>query len=430
MSFVAVSGFQGTGKTTLARGLAATLGWAYLPEARQAIVLLKDLFSDPSRWAFETQTAFLVNKAVELQQALARDLNIVLDRTLYEDAEVFGEFFYRTGAIDSRSYTTFRALADHFFTELPGPDLVLLCRCPVEVARARIVDRKDGFAKLYPPHHLEDIERLYEEWRSRYRRSAIVEVNTQKTDLRLKKNIEQISKEVLGLLVHVRSQSDQLDLFNDSIATPSADGLLVRPVSLFPDAPVGRGRARVLKPEVRVTPYPSAFIAAPFTIYADASTEREHYGPDLFGGARLHGVLGKGWYRGFLLRIERGLRRLGVHSIIPHRDVNRWGERTLTAAQVTKLCSDYVFETNVFVGLLSTSHGAHYEFGLAKGLGKPAIIIRVSQIQESFISGGVSEDLKDTLVLNLERDDDMEAALLSADVRRFLARFIPIRGAI
>ena len=72
---VAISGVIGSGKTTLAQGLAEHLGWTYIAESNHAARYLTDLFTDPERWAFEAQTAFLIHKSNQILSALKSKQN-------------------------------------------------------------------------------------------------------------------------------------------------------------------------------------------------------------------------------------------------------------------------------------------------------------------------------------------------------------------
>jgi len=421
---VAVAGLMGAGKTTVARGLASSLGWLYVPESRPATVLLGDLFGHPSRWAFETQTAFLVSKALQLKEALSKGGGTVLDRTLDEDVEVFAEYFRRRGHIDERSYGTYRALADHFLGDLPAPDLVVLCQCPVELAERRVGSRPDNLAGLYPPQHMEEIAALYEEWSKRYDTSDLYVLDTVKFDTRRTKVIEQLSREVTAALETRGYPPPQLDMFLPSAPGPDQSPRLLGALRLVPEEGYSRLVVRPPLLGTRVTKYPSAYIAAPFTDY----TSDRVPSAELFEPSNVHGVLEAGDYRSFLLAIERALRKLGISSLIPHRDVNEWGERQLSSSQVVRLCSDYVRETDLFVGVLGLSQGSHYEFGLACGLGKPALIIRVESIPESFVARGAADSPADLRVMSLATLAEVEQALLHPDTVTFLRRFIPLHG--
>lgn len=421
--FIAVAGIMGSGKTTVARGLADKLGWRYLPESRRATLFLGDLFRNPSRWAFEIQTAFLVNKALEIEDALSKATGIVLDRTIFEDVQVFAEYFRRNGDIDRRSYATYRDLADHFFREIPVPDLVILCQCSTGDAKKRIEIRKENQLPLYPPNHLDRIAEMYFEWSQSYDQSDIYTLDTSRIDMRRQKNVDGVAKEILEILARGGINASQGDLF---VAQTDPAGHLRKP---FDPLRVTGQRFRETRraPKITgetppVTRYPSAYLAAPFSGYSTPVGG----GDDLFGLQESHTVLKEGEYRNFLLSIERTFRRIGIITLIPHRDINRWGERILTPNDVVRLCSEYVGATDLFVGVLGQSHGSHYEFGLARGLGKPALLLQVAEIPESFIASGAAAGMKNSLVVRVAYAKDVEKVILHPDTLRFLRRFIPI----
>jgi deoxyadenosine/deoxycytidine kinase len=419
---------MGAGKTTLARGLAGALGWSYLPEPQAATRMLTDLFRDPKRWAFEVQSAFLVKKAVQLGEALESEAGIVLDRTLYEDADIFARWFYKTGKIDERSYQTYRSLAEHFFGELRSPDVVILCQCAVDVAWARLKRRPGNVLELYPPNHLEEISALYREWVTDYNRSHMLSLDTEAFDVRTRKTIESVTREILAFLVRSGEESSQLGLFGVPVERSPQLMETLKTIHLAGGSPKPHAPPRTITPDVRVMPYPSAFVAAPFTEYAPKVPPKFEDAGRFLSSEPEHGIITDPAYRDFLLKVEKALRQLGIRSFIPHRDVNAWGERGLSASQVVSLCSSYVARTDLFVGVLGTSHGVHYEFGLARGLGKPAIILRVGAIPESFVSKGTTESLDDVLTVAAPTFDEAPAALLSPEVYRFLSRYLPLVG--
>jgi deoxyadenosine/deoxycytidine kinase len=139
-----------------------------------------------------------------------------------------------------------------------------------------------------------------------------------------------------------------------------------------------------------------------------------------------HGMIAPGKYRSMLLGLEKSLRSLGVHSFIPHRDVNKWGRKTLTAEKVFQGCSEAVEECDLIVALPGLSHGTHYEFGLARGLKKPSIIIHCAELDESFISGGAQTTDDLLLPLTCSKLTDVPELLLCDEAVHFLKAFFPI----
>jgi len=191
-----ISGMIASGKTTLAKTLSEKLGLFYICEASHGISYLDDLFNNPKRWAFETQLAFLCDKAIRITNALDNNLDIIIDRSLYEDIEIFGRHFHETGSIDDRSFVTYSMLANYFTTKLPPPDLTIYCKCKLETVKQRIQGRGRDFEKLYPLGHIEKISDAYDIWADLYRKNPIHVVDSTLTDWRNKSNVEQIINEI------------------------------------------------------------------------------------------------------------------------------------------------------------------------------------------------------------------------------------------
>lgn len=421
--YIAVAGGMGSGKTTLARGLAASLGWSFLPESVPATLLLDDLFDDPGRWAFETQTGFLVNKAIQLRDALSKNESVILDRTLYEDADVFARYFYDHGYIDERSFGTYLNLAGYFFEQIRPPDLVIYCHCSIDSALARLSVRKRQYIKSYPPNHVEEIHSRGRTWLDSFHRTNIVVLNTDQIDTRRPATLSMLAAEIRKFLVR-RMRQQQFDIFESPDELISPEFEMMSPVVLFPDSPeeLGPVPSRA-DDQARVTPFPTAYIAAPFTAAAATVIQKE---PSLIPLDVQHGRIKRGPYRSFLLNIERGLRNYGINSFIPHRDINEWGSRMLLPGQVTALCANYVRESDLFVGVLSVSHGSHFEFGIAQGMNKPCIVLRCKNLAESFVASGVGGLRENTLVLDLEDFSAISDALRSDPVASFLNHFTSI----
>jgi len=86
---IAIAGNMGTGKSTLVEFLHRTYGVSPFYEPNDENPYLSDFYKDMKRWAFQSQLYFLSNK-FRLHQELDRQPGVVaLDRTIFEDAEVF-----------------------------------------------------------------------------------------------------------------------------------------------------------------------------------------------------------------------------------------------------------------------------------------------------------------------------------------------------
>ena len=418
---IAVSGIMGSGKTTLARNIASQFGMRYVGENPQGIAYLSDLDVDPRRWAFETQLAFLSDKSLEILQAMDRYPTIVVDRWISEDIEVFAYYFYSKGYIDSRAYDVYKKLADHFMEMVSTPDMIIVCEVDVELAIDRIRTRTRSDMFLHTPKHLMEISQRYDEWISRQNDTRIYKIDSSRWDWRTENHLLQIYRELEEQFFDFRNNEHQFDLFfrPDSASTSKGEPMQTeKALELIQDY---NWTARYATfpgiVDLGPLPYPCAYIAAPFTGIA---TETAANLGDLFEDTGPHGTIPPGRYRSALLSIERALRKLGIHSLLPHRDVNEWGARKLSSEQVVSLCTTQVTRCDFFVGLLGTSHGSHYEFGLARARDIPSIIIHCDELSESFIADGVKSDGTRTFVINVTRLRDIEGVLMSVKTSEFI----------
>ena len=134
-NIIAVSGIMGSGKTTLCHKLAKKLGWMCLPEPELAKRYLNDFFKDYNRFAYQTQMAFLCSKAVQIIELLQSNNSVILDRSLYEDVNIFAKCWHDRGNMDDRDFSVYTELANFFLNQIPSPIIVLYCHCSLEEAK-------------------------------------------------------------------------------------------------------------------------------------------------------------------------------------------------------------------------------------------------------------------------------------------------------
>lgn len=419
MRLIAVSGMMASGKTTLARNLARLLGWRYAPESARGTAFLRDMFANPQRWAFDAQLSFLSEKAIALQRLLNSGLNVVLDRTIEEDIEIFARHFYALGCIDKRSFDTYTSIYQNFESILPPPDIQVHCHAPLNTIKARLKLRARETDKLYPPNHIETMHAKYESWAQSRVGAKMLAVDTSRIDFRLREPtiglVERINK-----ITETEEAIEQFSLFDDlEMPTASQPAQRGRRGQFLPRSPVSVLIGTQPSIENAAPKFPYAYIAAPFSALADAEPESvSDDNAGLFPTERAHGEIRRGWYRKNLLRIAAELEQLGLHSVLPHRDVNDWGKKLLQSSQVFESCTDHVRNCDAFVGILGQSPGSHYEFGLAAALGKPSIVIHCEQLNPSYISLGIANAT--TLILRCKTLSAAPALIRSDVAKDFL----------
>jgi deoxyadenosine/deoxycytidine kinase len=424
--FIAVAGMIGSGKTTLARKLSRAFSYPYVPENVPGRKYLSDLRQDPSRWAFEAQLSFLAHKATQIADALRLHGATVLDRSISEDINVFARHFHSKSQIEDRAFSTYLSLGEYLEATIPSPDLVIYCRCPLQVVRSRVAQRSREDQAFHSPEFLSAIFDRYIDWVKTYAQASLFEIDSERVDFRDDMVVHQICREIENTWSSLDSDAHQLDMFSgdsEQLTPPhDSDAPLLHALShqLVNEA---WPPSQIVSSPQSVQAYPLAYIAAPFTALATDPSEERQMSLAL---EKHHGQIGKGKYRRFLLHTEKSLNTLGVKAIIPHRDINKWGKKQLSPDSVMRLCTDQVKTCDLFVGLPGQSHGSHYEFGVARGMGKPCIVIHCDEISESFISKGAAKSTDELLVLTCARLGDIPKALQSQDVRIFLRKHLPI----
>jgi len=173
---------MGSGKSTLVDFLARTYDVSPFYEPNDENPYLPDFYKDMKRWAFRSQLYFLSNK-FRLHQELDRTPGVVaLDRTIFEDAEIFATALHQMRKIDKRDWQTYWGFYQAILDAIKPPDLMIYLRCSMRTLRQRIKLRGRAMEKDVPLAYLKRLDRLYEEWISSYEMSEVLVLETDKLD--------------------------------------------------------------------------------------------------------------------------------------------------------------------------------------------------------------------------------------------------------
>ena len=179
---IAIAGNMGSGKSTLVEFLSRTYAVSPFYEPNDLNPYLPDFYKDMKRWAFHSQVYFLSNK-FRLHQELDRTPGVsLLDRTIFEDAEVFARALHEMRRIDKRDWETYRDLYRAILEAIKPPDLMIYLRCSMRTLRQRIRLRGRAMEQDVPLLYLKRLESLYEAWIASYRMSEVLVLETDKLD--------------------------------------------------------------------------------------------------------------------------------------------------------------------------------------------------------------------------------------------------------
>lgn len=394
VSYICIAGNLGSGKTTLARNLSKLLGWPIVRGGSDVARYVEDQFRDPHRYTFEAQLAILAGKIARMNDCTRAGQPFIVDRSPFEDAAIFAQALIERDWLDERSARTYRSLAADLLAPLSTPTALVYIECSVETCKHRLLARPRSYQQLYPEAHLADLHRRYERWVTTLR-CPVVTVNSETSDVGSSQVGHDILQEVRAALRVNRDIGQQLEFPGFSACSPAEQLQLFQPQAIPPGItrlPLGgeldgTGKDRLLS-SVTPTRIPRIYVAAPFTNLTTGEPERSGEAA-LIEYPDAHGAIRSGEMRTLLEELSSALVEQGYEVLLPHRDINLWGRRKLSPEAVARGCIAGVEASDVFVGILDHSYGAHVEAGVAVALGKPTILVQTLDVQPTFMANAL-----------------------------------------
>jgi deoxyadenosine/deoxycytidine kinase len=180
--YVAVAGTIGAGKTSLVAWLVKRYGLVPFFEPNEDNPYLADFYADMKKWAYHSQVFFLSHKLKLHQELLASNKPAVIDRTIYEDAEIFARSLKNQRYIAKRDWEVYERLYEGIKKTLRPPDVLIALTCSLSASKKRIARRGRAMEKSIPDAYLRRLHGLYESWFSSYDLGPIVRVDTTELD--------------------------------------------------------------------------------------------------------------------------------------------------------------------------------------------------------------------------------------------------------
>ena len=187
--FIAISGNIGAGKSTLTRRLADHYGYRPDLESVRDNPYLDDFYLDMARWAFPLQIYFLNQRFRQARRVSQSDEPVVMDRTIYEDAEIFAANLHQLGHLSARDYQNYRGLYETMLSFVRPPDLLIYLRGSVPILQTRIQQRHRTGAPAranenhIPADYLRHLNERYDAWAESFSLAPVFTVPIDSVDL-------------------------------------------------------------------------------------------------------------------------------------------------------------------------------------------------------------------------------------------------------
>tara|TARA_B100000963_G_C22426447_1_gene580088 strand:- start:151 stop:765 length:615 start_codon:yes stop_codon:yes gene_type:complete len=201
---IAIAGNIGAGKTTLTQLLAKH----YKIEAQLEDVVdnpyLDDFYNEMERWSFNLQVYFLNSRFRQVVQIRKSGKNIIQDRTIYEDANIFAPNLHAMGLMTNRDFDNYSSLFNLMESTVQAPDLLIYLRSSIPNLVNQIHKRGRDYENSISIDYLSRLNERYEAWIHGYDKGRLLIIDVDHLDFVEKAEdlgeiIEKIDSEINGL---------------------------------------------------------------------------------------------------------------------------------------------------------------------------------------------------------------------------------------
>ena len=201
---IAIVGNIGAGKTTLTERLAKHLNFDPQYEAVENNPYLEDFYSDMKRWAFNLQIFFLNSRFRHIVDLQNREINMIQDRTIYEDAYIFAENLFDMGLMSARDFENYSDIFQSIIHYIKPPDLLVYLRASVPTLVNNIQKRGRDYESGIRLDYLSKLNEKYEKWIGNYKEGKLLIIDKDNLDFANNNEdlgliIQKIEAELFGL---------------------------------------------------------------------------------------------------------------------------------------------------------------------------------------------------------------------------------------
>jgi deoxyguanosine kinase len=179
LSYIAIEGVIGAGKTSIAQMLANRLNAKLVLERFEDNPYLEKFYSNPKDYAFRTQIFFLLERYHQLQELNQKELfeSIVISDYIFEKDKIFAYM-----NLSEEELKIYEIIVQNLDRNIVQPDLVIYLQSSVERLMQNIKLRNRPVEKDLTEEYIDDLNDAYNYFFSRYKNSKVMIVNCEEAD--------------------------------------------------------------------------------------------------------------------------------------------------------------------------------------------------------------------------------------------------------
>tara|TARA_B110000914_G_scaffold46289_1_gene39320 strand:+ start:96 stop:710 length:615 start_codon:yes stop_codon:yes gene_type:complete len=179
---IAIAGNIGAGKTTLTNSLAKHYNYEVQLEDVIDNPYLDDFYNEMERWSFNLQVYFLNSRFRQLIEIIKSSKDVIQDRTIYEDANIFAPNLHAMGLMANRDYENYKSLFELMESKVKSPDLLIYLRSSIPNLVSHIHKRGRDYENSISIDYLSRLNERYEAWIHNYDKGDLLIIDIDNLD--------------------------------------------------------------------------------------------------------------------------------------------------------------------------------------------------------------------------------------------------------
>jgi len=184
--YLAVAGIISVGKTTAAKLLASKLNFSLLEENWGANQFLPRFYNNMPRWAFHSQTFYLLEKIKQTKGAksfLKQGKPVIQDTPISQDVLSYAKAQFVLDNMDEAEFQLYTKIYSIFVKSLPQPDLIIFLEASWPVVFQRLKSRGRDFEQSLSKDYLKLLDKLNRQWIRKMDGSKVLRIKTDNLNL-------------------------------------------------------------------------------------------------------------------------------------------------------------------------------------------------------------------------------------------------------
>ena len=179
LNYIAIEGPIGVGKTSLAKLLSKRLSAKLILEKFEDNPFLSEFYDDPTRFAFQTQLFFLLQRYHQQQDIRQVDMfhNLLISDYMFIKDRLFASL-----NLDDKEMNLYDSIANMMERNVINPDLIIYLQADTATLMKNIDKRGRNFESNISYEYINELNEIYTEYFFRYNHTPLVIINTNNID--------------------------------------------------------------------------------------------------------------------------------------------------------------------------------------------------------------------------------------------------------